>query len=1742
MASLWTSAAQAQQQGFVESYYLGAKAAQLTTQTGTTWTVDMVKAAFASAGLEAYQHYQQYGFREGLNPNAYFNNSYYNTSKSTASSITTEQFQSAWNNVNGGSETSTYFHYLQYGYNEAGVNPASTFNEAQYYVDKAALMTSQTGTPWTVDMVKTTFAQYGLTPLTHYILYGGTPAEPTPQPVSGSTYPLTTGQDKATANVFDSVPAWSPGGNELVNTLQDFDQLTGTGTNPTLNVQLGDANDSSGTTITPQLNGIQTINAAFIGSGAAPVVNLDMQDATGINAVNITRVSGGNNAQVTNLVSVPATLSVANSNSPAGIVGFQMTDTALAGATEATTLTASNINVGFLRAQGANASASAVANQGIETVNLVSSGAANTVGILDVGGVQVLNISGDQNLAIGAIDYNYLGFGGGLVDGKFTTINGETATGALTLTVDNALNTAIIATTGTGTAVDFALKTGSGNDTLNVTATNAPIGDTTADTIDLGTGTDTVAFKAAVTNIFTNATSAAFKNVENVTVTRGTNLAADAAVLTVDMSRFSGGNELTTLTNAGDAGDVTTFTLNQLSTAQAAGLTINHSSTGSNGLANNIIVANLASGSGTSDTVGVTLANGINADPRFNFALTAGGVTAATKVENVTLTDNDTESNSVALNNFAQHTGTITLSGGRAGQFMNLDATANGYVYNTTGVTGSQTDTVKAAFTANPSLVTQVSATDSAVASAFVSQAAAGELLVATNITATAALSDVVLRVGTANQAINLGTGNDTVIFADRGGITNGTAGLTVADSVAAGTGSDTIILDGAGAQTLGNSEWTNLTGIDTIRLAGQAGSVYNLTINNQLVTQTDSGTKLNIVNNDGDLRNVAENAATIDIRALDDKHFVNFVGANGDGNNVGITSQANRAAQTIIANDVTVSGSNLFNGGDKDVVLAYDTTNFATQAAADTQWALNIANGIDGNNNVFKIFDAAVVTTSDLANVLNFSTIEFDNDLAVTQNLNLTLNDATADALSDASHTASATQQESLIVRAVDNINVVAATSTMNLAAGTLTNAFNVNAMLGRGTDTVTTGAGNDFFVMYGNYNTGTYGVEATVNYNMDLVANNTAGAHVTYDNIDAGTGFNTLVTYGAINLANLVDGGTIDAIVAHSAVVMKLSQWNALLAANPTGTLLTFEGDGTHQLTIINDVAGGGTVDLSKISLKGGNLVFDLTSSTQGGSGAITGQNAVAIPVTNPTGVAVTGIVGTNPSNSGAAVIPFAAHDTKIGTVGVDNTFYGEMAGLDGTTLTGNAADTETLQLTTAGEVNLNNLGTGGILTNIDRLILAGAAGAVNKIAFTGTSGIKDVFGAASDDTINMTNMTAGGSIQLGDGDDNIVFGTGEAATYLVTGATLNGGNGANTLEFTLGNDAENVNLATPGLTVTSFQNLSFKDSHDSAHAVTLGTGYTTLAVDTDNVAEIFNVSGTAAQLAGLTTITDTTGTGELNLLATTAGAINMSAADFTNVDNFTFHADGNQLTVKGAELSAGNLVKITGGAGQDTVIATLNGANLDLSAGTYSMIGVENLTFTGATLDTNMAFKAGAATNLGLKSVDISGISVRGATIDLDDLATTTQTVNAVNGVADSITSSHTVAEVVTTTVKIDNDDTFANEAAGGSHTVVESYGRANGTTVLSVDTTTSDLAAGDVLGFYNGNSSHVNVTNIGAWTAGSVNAEVTFAGGNTTIAIDADASGNLSNGDITITIVGQDLSGAALGLLNGNLVVA
>jgi len=201
------------------------------------------------------------------------------------------------------------------------------------------------------------------------------------------TVSLTNDIDLLTANVFKSVPTYTPGGNDFINSLQDEDVLIGVGENPTLNVTVGTANDSAETEIAPTLRGIQTINAEITGASGAigggnRMTSLNLADASGLTTINVKRVTG-NNPEFTfrELDASVKTIGLANATN-GGILSFEHKEEVLTRTDDVLAVELTNVRNNVVNfAEGGDG----VADKGyyFEEINIVAAG-TNDIDTLNI--------------------------------------------------------------------------------------------------------------------------------------------------------------------------------------------------------------------------------------------------------------------------------------------------------------------------------------------------------------------------------------------------------------------------------------------------------------------------------------------------------------------------------------------------------------------------------------------------------------------------------------------------------------------------------------------------------------------------------------------------------------------------------------------------------------------------------------------------------------------------------------------------------------------------------------------------------------------------------------------------------------------------------------------------------------------------------------------------------------------------------------------------------------------------------------------------------------------------------------------------------------------------------------------------------------------------------------------------------------------------------------------------------------
>ena len=971
---------------------------------------------------------------------------------------------------------------------------------------------------------------------------------------------LTSDIDNVSGEYINAHQAYTPGGDDLVNALQSGDTIHGMGSDAVLDVALGNPNDAGGRVILPTITGVHEIDVA---DHANVAMTLNLEDAdSALDTVNLTRIDGvaGVTMNVSDMNHVVHNLGVANTEAGA-IVNFTYLDNALAGTNDAVNLSLENANLSTLMVNSVNGT------QGVEALTIDSEGAGNTIGNLVTTDLRDLTLTGAADLTIANITNTAL-------NQALTNIDGTALTGNLNLEVPTGAFAGNIPGT-SGADVAMTVNLGGGDDRLGV---SSQIGEN--DTVHMGAGNDTLDLHSNTsTNFFqanTNNQAQVF-DVENVTLRVDTNVTSSVVTHTIDFQQMDG-DQLLKMTNSGKTSLVgstsvwATYNLNNASAAEATGLTITHSATGDNALGANRVNLDVASGV---NTAGITIVNGVNTDPRFNFTFNADSDrvagNATNTVANVNITDSDSESNTVQLGEYLRHTGTITLAGGQTGQFMNLDASENVMRYDRSGGAADGAGFANTVGTNTGALV-------------------------AANFDATAYAGNVVARFATnpnsavGAQDIKMGSGNDMVIFDN---LADTKAGLTISDSVSAGAGNDTLAFGGNVNVTLGASEWTHVSGFETLQLLGNGlGNSYALRLTDQLIQDNNyDGTHIHIVN-DNDPANDAvngtntlgtgnESAVTIDARALSANLSFTYNGEEG----------ATATNDRFILNDVTANGLAVIDGG-----AASNTT---------TPGVANLANG-----DVLEIRDAAVVTTGDLANVSNVGTISFTNDTATVQTSQLYLNDQIIDQMVNSYHTAatSAGNVEVLNITASDNATLPTATTAVVLDASNATSgATAINAALaggndtvigtagndvingGNGTDSLTGGAGNDVF----SYTLGqTYGNDVLNDWGA-------TGAGTDQIQVTATTSSTINVLSSAANAANVtitMGDGIAQNITAIMATAATYSSTGALVAAltGLTGYVagstyyyyaMTTASNMLYQVTIANAV--GTTFAASEIQL---------------------------------------------------------------------------------------------------------------------------------------------------------------------------------------------------------------------------------------------------------------------------------------------------------------------------------------------------------------------------------------------------------------------------------------------------------------------------------------------------------------------------------------------------------------------------
>ncbi|MFZ3003602.1 MAG: hypothetical protein WA071_25025, partial [Undibacterium umbellatum] len=568
---------------------------------------------------------------------------------------------------------------------------------------------------------------------------------------------------------------------------------------------------------------------------------------------------------------------------------------------------------------------------------------------------------------------------------------------------------------------------------------------------------------------------------------------------------------------------------------------------------------------------------------------------------------------------------------------------------------------------------------------------------------------------------------------------------------------------------------------------------------------------------------------------------------------------------------------------------------------------------------------------------------------------------------------------------------------------------------------------------------------------------------ARVVTDTINLGAGNDTLVTYGAINLAG-AQLSNIENITANSAVVITASQYAALIAAraalNLSGPVLTFTGVGPHQLTIVDDVAGVNNIDLSFVTVTGGTLVFDVTSSsnaTGGGVNNTTTSNAIG---TSGGATATAGTVGTGPSNGGGqalAPIALTAGGTFNSTAGVNDNFTGAAAAFVGTTINGNNGDADTITFTGGGSLVI---GGGNTITNIKTVTIDNTS---SDVYFNvATAGVTTVNGGSGNDRVylaNSGNSMLAGNVNLGAGNNTLTM---EGKTY--SGTFTAGAGTSDILSLVASSNIAGANISgfeslvvasNAGITLSAAQYSAFTGiTATGTNAFTFSTAGTIAGNATVENYVLANGANTFTGAAGLISVTggtgvDTFSVGDAIITATVAAnGINGGAgADILNVGAVTAALD------MSAKVTGVETVNVTGGTNAAWTVTNENGAGVTL-----------NFTKSASTAINNVILGTGGQT-LNVLGTGTGATTITGGTgVDTINLSTTTTGVDTIDvtsaGTRSNIGSIDTVANF-----KVAGSDVFKT---GTAATTLNALNIANAdVATLAAAIATAATAAGATL---------------------------------------------------------------------------
>jgi len=980
---------------------------------------------------------------------------------------------------------------------------------------------------------------------------------------TGTPFVLTTGADNFIGtNGNDTFNAANASATAAGQTYNNGDILNGGAGTDTLNVAVGAASTFSLSSV----SNIENVVGSFSAAGTVSLLG-----SSGV--TNITSNASTAAAIFNNIASTAVRLGVSNTDQNNT---FTFTTAAVAGLTDTATLTLSNQTAGTTSVEG------------VETLNIVSTGGANALTALTATSATTINISGDTTLNLGT--------------NTVATTIASTSTAGVTLTSNNAAAVTISGgaaadaiTLTEGAALSNNVSGGAGNDTITFTA-NLDTGDTVAG----GDGEDTLVALSADLAAQTYTRVSGFETLtvsdalagtlSTATVQAGINRVNFAAAVASQTVTFEAGAKTISL-NLLSAGGAQTLTVGDTGSATTDSLTLLNGTAASDVFAGSDILAITGFETVTVNTSTTTAAGA-------SVALGAIGLTPDT---GGSATLNFVGNNSVV-------TGIITATSATAG------------VVDASGLTGSRTFSNTGAATVGITSIIGTANADVIVGSATsttINGGAGNDLITGgagnDSILGGDGIDSITAAAG--NDVINGGEGNDIITLGDN---------LTQADTIDGGAGTEDVLsvtqatITAVNALSFSNGATlnTNLSNIERLTVTDAVASAVDMarldnigfiTLNAGGGGQTFSGMVANstvvIGDTTGGVFTLADatgsadvlNVITTDLDGTASDETFTLVSATSI-ETVNITTREETADATVRVHTITTL-----------------TAGSATAVNISGTESLTVTNATALKN----------VNASALTNILSLSVANAAAAATVTTG-------AGADVI-----TGSANGDTLTLGSGADSVNGGDGNDTIDGGSGSDTALYGdlgVDSITGgEGSDSIAGGAGNDTIILtettavtdtiyIGSSDTG--GTNLAIASNIDTITGFTAGTNGDLMIFDIGT---VIVTNGTQKVATLsADGVTLTSLVntatagdvdilivlgeyATYAAVQATLNSTAGAITDATNAAVVIWRDGSGNTRVFNDTnisagAGTGTELATLVGVNTASLVaanFDVTAT---------------------------------------------------------------------------------------------------------------------------------------------------------------------------------------------------------------------------------------------------------------------------------------------------------------------------------------------------------------------------------------------------------------------------------------------------------------------------------------------------------------------------------------------------------------